>query len=52
MVDPRDDHALAGAMRVLLTNDAEVDRLSEEALRRPVRTWDTYAAQAWDVLMS
>jgi len=52
MVDPRDDHALAGAMRVLLTDDAELNRLSEQALRRPVRSWDTYAAQAWDVLMS
>jgi len=52
MVDPRDDHALAGAMRALLTDDAELTRLSEQALRRPVRTWDTYAGEAWDVLMS
>jgi glycosyltransferase involved in cell wall biosynthesis len=50
LVDPRDDHALAGAMRELLTDDDELARLSQEASRRPVRTWDTYASEVWDVL--
>ena len=30
--------------------DDELARLSQEASRRPVRTWDTYASEVWDVL--
>ncbi len=52
LIDPRDDHALAGVMRELLTDDAELQRLTEAAVSRPVRTWDTYAAEAWDILTS
>ena len=52
LVDPRDDHALADAMRLLLTDEVELDRLSAQARRRPLRTWDTYAAQTWDLLTS
>ena len=52
LVDPRDDHALADAMRLLLTDEDELDRLSGQAQRRPLRTWDTYAAQTWDLLTS
>jgi len=50
LVNPRDDHALAAAMRELLTDDAELHRLQTAAAARPVRTWDTYAAQVWDLL--
>lgn len=49
-VDPRDDHALAGAMRALLTDDALLDRLRGEAARRTLRTWDSYAAEVWELL--
>ena len=52
LVDPRDDHALAEAMRLLLTDETELARLATEADRRPLRTWDTYAAQTWDLLTS
>ena len=37
-------------MRELLTDDAELHRLQTAAAARPVRTWDTYAAQVWDLL--
>ncbi|WP_028046882.1 glycosyltransferase family 1 protein [Cellulomonas sp. URHE0023] len=49
-VDPLDDDAVTEAMRRLLVDDDEVRRLRQEALRRPVRTWDDYAADLWDVL--
>ncbi len=52
LVDPRDDHDLADVMRELLTDDAELQRLSAAAAARPVRTWDTYAEQAWEILTS
>ena len=50
MVDPRDDQALAAAMRELLTDDAELERLTAQAAQRPVRTWDVYAEEVWDLL--
>lgn len=50
-VDPRDDDAVTAGLRTLLTDDALVTRLRSEALERPTRTWDEYAAQAWDVLV-
>jgi glycosyltransferase involved in cell wall biosynthesis len=50
LVDPRDDHALAGAMRTLLTDDAELDRLREQAAKRPDRTWEQYADEVWQIL--
>lgn len=49
-VDPHDDHAIAEAMRRLLTDDTLHATLSHDARRRPVRTWDHYAAEAWDFL--
>lgn len=52
LVDPRSDHAVADVMRELLTDDAELQRLSAAAAARPVRTWDTYAEQAWEILTS
>jgi glycosyltransferase involved in cell wall biosynthesis len=50
LVDPRDDHALAAAMHTLLTDDAELERLAKQARGRPVRTWDDYADQVWQIL--
>lgn len=49
-VDPRDDDAVTGAIRTLLTEPATLARLREEAIRRPVRRWDEYATELWDVL--
>jgi glycosyltransferase involved in cell wall biosynthesis len=50
LVDPRSDHAVAGAMRTLLTDDAELERLAKQARRRPTRTWDSYADEVWRIL--
>jgi glycosyltransferase involved in cell wall biosynthesis len=50
LADPRNDHELAGAMRELLTNDQLLTRLRQEAAGRSWRTWDTYAAETWDML--
>lgn len=50
LIDPRDDHALAAAMHTLLTDDAELERLAKQARGRPVRTWDDYADQVWQIL--
>jgi len=47
LVDPRNDHALAAAMRRLLLDDQLVADLRAQALSRPSRTWDDYAAQVW-----
>ncbi len=48
LVDPRDDADLQQAMGRLLEDDDLLDRLRREARARPPRTWDTYAAQAWE----
>jgi glycosyltransferase involved in cell wall biosynthesis len=50
-VDPHDDHALADALRQLLTDDALHTRLHRAALARPPRTWDMYADEVWDFLV-
>lgn len=49
-VDPRDDEALVDAMRRLIVDDALAERLRKEALQRPRRTWDDYAAELWPLL--
>lgn len=49
-VDPHDDHAIAAALRTLLTDDVVLARLRAEAVRRPVRTWDAYAEELWAFL--
>ncbi|MCU1431584.1 MAG: glycosyltransferase family 1 protein [Actinotalea sp.] len=49
-VDPRDDRAIAEALRSLLEDEALHVRLSTEARRRPPRGWDTYAAELWAFL--
>lgn len=50
LVNPRDDHSLADAMRVLLTDDEVLNRLRSEATHRPLRTWDDYAGETWAAL--
>ncbi|QIK75955.1 glycosyltransferase family 4 protein [Nocardioides piscis] len=50
-VDPRDDHAIADAMRRLLTDEALLADLVRQARNRPSRTWDDYAAETWSVLV-
>jgi len=51
LVDPRDDHDLAAAMRSLLTDGDTYATLKEQAVRSAGRTWDTYAAELWSVLV-
>jgi glycosyltransferase involved in cell wall biosynthesis len=51
-VDPMDDQAIADQMRRLLTDDQLVATLREEALRRPRRSWDDYARELWDTLVT
>jgi glycosyltransferase involved in cell wall biosynthesis len=50
-VDPRDDDALVDTMRRLLTDDGMWQRLHDEALVRPVRTWHGYASDLWSALV-
>jgi len=50
VVDPRDDDEVTGALRHLLTKPDELGRLRAEAVARPVRTWDEYAAELWAFL--
>jgi len=52
VVDPRDDLAIADQMRRLMTDDALLDTLRQEAAGRPPRTWDDYAKELWDALVS
>lgn len=47
LVDPRDDLAIAEAMRELLTDDAKLAELRVEARGRTLRTWDEYADHLW-----
>ena len=51
-VDPRDDAAIADAMRSLLDDDALLERLTAEARARAPRTWDDYANELWDLAMT
>ena len=48
--DPRDDDDVTDAVRRLLTNPDERQRLRAEAAARPVRTWDEYASELWAFL--
>ena len=52
LIDPRDDQALIDAMRTLLTDDEELDRLRADIARRPSRGWDDYAADLWAGIVS
>jgi hypothetical protein len=50
LVDPRDDHDIAAAMRTLLTDDAVHAELRAQAVARPPRSWDDYARDVWGTL--
>lgn len=52
LVDPRDDHALRDALRLVLTDETVHAQLSEQARLRPGRTWEHYAGQTWDYLVA
>ncbi len=52
LIDPRDDHAIAGALETLLTDDLVHARLVREAAARPARTWDDYARETWDYMVT
>lgn len=51
LVNPRDDRAIAAAVRTLLTNDLTHARLVREAAARPSRNWETYASETWDYMV-
>lgn len=50
-VDPRNDQALAAAMRRLLTDDSEITRLRAEILQRAERSWQVYADELWNCIV-
>jgi glycosyltransferase involved in cell wall biosynthesis len=50
LVDPRDDHSIADALRAMLTDDERHAQLAAEAAARPRRTWDDYARDVWGTL--
>lgn len=51
LVDPRDDAQIEDALRRVLTDEALLARLREQAARFRQRTWATYADELWDVLV-
>jgi len=51
LVNPRDDRAIAAAVRTLLTDDFTHARLVREAAARPTRNWETYARETWDYMV-
>ncbi len=51
LVDPRDDHDIARALRRLLTDDALHADLVRQARARPLRTWERYGDETWDYLV-
>jgi glycosyltransferase involved in cell wall biosynthesis len=51
LVDPRDDHDIADALRALLVDDDLHARLSAAARAREPRTWDDYARELWDLFV-
>jgi len=50
VVDPESVTALADAMRRLLTDDEELERLRGEIADRPRTTWNDYADRLWQVV--
>jgi len=52
LVNPRSDVAIREAMRTLLQDDSELERLREEIRRRPLRSWEDYASELWQRLVS
>jgi glycosyltransferase involved in cell wall biosynthesis len=52
LVDPRDDRAVADGLRRLLADGPAYERIAAQARSRSRRTWDEYASQTWDYLVS
>lgn len=52
LVNPRDDHAVAAAIKTLLTDDLTHARLVREAAARPSRGWEDYARETWDYMVA
>jgi glycosyltransferase involved in cell wall biosynthesis len=50
-VDPRDDDAVTDALRTLLADPGELDRLRAQIAGRPARTWTQYADELWTYLV-
>jgi glycosyltransferase involved in cell wall biosynthesis len=51
MIDPRDDAALEVAMRTLLTDDVELEKLRQQIASRPARDWEDYARELWAAIV-
>lgn len=51
LVDPRDDDAIADALRTLIGDDEVDERLRAEASRRSNSSWAEYADQLWSFLL-
>lgn len=49
-VDPRDPEVIATAMKNILLDSELRKSLSEEIQKRPLRNWDDYAQELWDML--
>lgn len=50
--DPHDDESLVAALRRLVTEPELRDELAREARERPRATWDDYAAELWQFLVT
>ncbi len=50
-MDPRSLTSVADGMRELITRPALRAELAAQISARPVRTWDEYAAEVWDVVV-
>lgn len=51
LVDPRDDHDIAAALRRVLSEPTVHADLAAQARLRPRRSWDTYAGELWSYLV-
>lgn len=47
LVNPRDEDGIAVAIEAAVFNEETNERLREEALKVPRRTWDDYAVELW-----
>lgn len=52
LVDPRDDSSLVDGLARVLTDQDLYARLRSEAAGRPQRSWDDYARETWDILVT
>ncbi len=52
LVDPRDDRSVTAGLRRLVTEPTLRADLREQIAQRPPRTWEDYAVELWDFLIS